>query len=118
MKEVLIKITPVIVEESGRGYLVTINGKTKKLSPDEYRNTYGGMIKATSLIKGINGSIRSTTNTYQKLLDIDVSKLNEDEKTVYDTKMAKSPVIIAELEKLKRIRDRLNEIINDNNKTE
>lgn len=118
MKEVLVKITPVIVEESGRGYLVTINGKTKKLSPDEYRNAYGGMIKATSLIKGINGSIKSTTNTYQKLLDTDVSKLNEDEKAIYDMKMAKSPVIIAELEKLNRIKDRLNEIINDNNKAE
>lgn len=118
MKEVLVKITPVIVEESGRGYLVTINGKTKKLSPDEYQNTYGGMIKATSLIKGINGSIRSTTNTYQKLLDTDVSKLNEDEKDIYDMKIAKSPIILAELEKLNRIRDRLNEIINNNNKAE
>lgn len=118
MKEVLVKITPVIVEESGRGYLVTINGKTKKLSPDEYRNAYGGMIKATSLIKGINGSIKSTTNTYQKLLDTDVSKLNEDEKVVYDMKMAKFPVILAEFKKLNRIRDRLNEIINNNNKAE
>lgn len=118
MKKVLVKITPVIVEESGRGYLVTINGKTKKLSPDEYKNAYGGMIKATSLIRGVNGCIKSTTDTYQKLLNTDVNKLNKDEKADYDIKMAKSPTIVAELEKLKRIRSKLYEIISDNNKTE
>lgn len=115
-KEVFVKITPVIIEETENGYLVTINGKSKEISEEEYNNTYSKMVKGTSLLGGIRGSIYTTVGTYQKLKDTNPDKLSDEDRIKYESKMKRAPEILLEIEKLKRVRNKLYEIIYDNNK--
>lgn len=117
-KEVFVKIIPVIIEKTENGYLVTINGKSKEVSEEEYNNIYSKMVKGTSLLGGIRGSIYTTLDTYQKLKDTNPDKLSDEDRIKYESKMKRAPEILLEIEKLKRVRNKLYEIICSNNREE